>query len=344
MSSHASEKEVDELKSLKGKQRTSSLDLIRTKGDFYQNMKVLKYGGTLVVVRRPSVDDVVSHKDYVPCVHCLGFVKKSEMWRHLKSCVGKEKESDTNNNNIISQCQLLLFPNTNNNGASKELMELVLNKMNKVAANDMLIKLYGSFLLNSVAGYKKLNNISQRMRVLSRLLINIRKTQNKVELSLSDIISPCWFDAIVDSVKEIAGFKMINTEGELILNFTTPSLPLLVGYAIEQAASLQRGYSIKYRNSEGAVAAKGFLQVYKMEWKTKISSICLKNMDLNKFNKVQLLPITEDLLKIRSFMKKEIPRLTEEVLQNTTLANWRSLTELCGIRLTIFNRRRGILF
>ena len=40
-----------------------------------------------------------------------------------------------------------------------------------------------------------------------------------------------------------------------------------------------------------------FLQLFKLEWVSKVSSICLKTMDVNKSNKATLLPLKEDILK-----------------------------------------------
>jgi len=43
---------------------------LRSKGDFYHNMAVLKTGGELVLWRRSNAD-VVTAEDYIPCKFCL---------------------------------------------------------------------------------------------------------------------------------------------------------------------------------------------------------------------------------------------------------------------------------
>ena len=346
---HSTEKEVLALKELSAKEKSNKLDLLRQEGDFYHNMKILKSGGELIVVRRPGPTEFVNYKDYVPCIHCLGFLKKDEMWRHLKTCIGKSQKTSSENvknDNLISQCEILLFSNKYGDGASKELSELILERMNKDAifetvSKDHLIKMYGSFLLNSVAGFKKLNGISQRMRVLARLVMKIRELNNSTELTLTEILTPNMFDVVIEATKILGGFAMQNKDGELVPTFETPSLPLLIGFSIEQASSLQNGLAIRARNKDAASLAKDFLKIYKLEWSTRISSISLKNMDVNKFNKIKLLPVTDDLLKLREFLKNQIPKLTEELKGSPSLETWRSLAELAGIRLTIFNRRRG---
>ena len=111
--------------------------------------------------------------------YCLSLAAKSpaayeELRYNDKTGTGKTSENCFNieNDNLIIDCEILLFSNIYRESASKELSELVLEKKIKdeifeVVPKDHLIKTYGSFLLNTVAGFKKLNSISQRMRVLA---------------------------------------------------------------------------------------------------------------------------------------------------------------------------------
>ena len=64
-------------------------------------------------------------------------------------------------------------------------------------------------------------------------------------------------------------------------------------------------------------------------------------MDDNKIEKAPLLPLTDDLLKIRVFWKNSIPKLTKKLLESLGLVTWRALAEAIAIRLTVFNHRRG---
>jgi len=78
-----------------------------------------------------------------------------------------------------------------------------------------------------------------------------------------------------------------------------------------------------------------------MEWKAKISAVCHRTLDDNKFHREILLPITENLLKVRTFLKEQIPIITDRLRMTKCVEDWRYLAELVGTRLTIFNRRRG---
>ena len=74
-----------------------------------------------------------------------------------------------------------------------------------------------------------------------------------------------------------------------------------------------RGIAIKQNDSTLTQQANRFGHLYTLEWYTKISLIANKTLDQNKFEKVNLLPLTDDLLKVRQFLVKEIPLLTKRL-------------------------------
>ena len=74
-----------------------------------------------------------------------------------------------------------------------------------------------------------------------------------------------------------------------------------------------RGIAIKRNDSTLTQQANRFGHLYTLEWYTKISLIANKTLDQNKFEEVNLLPLTDDLLKVRQFLVKEIPLLTKRL-------------------------------
>ena len=129
-----------------------ALNLLRTRGNFYHNINVLKLKeGKLIVVRRPNKE--ISYKKYVPCKNCLGFFLKDELWRHTSGC---NVEGETEKSLVIS-CKLLLYSSVNENH-SNILTQVVHNErggmrndaVTLVAKNDTLILTYGSFVLSQL--------------------------------------------------------------------------------------------------------------------------------------------------------------------------------------------------
>ena len=90
---------------------------------------------------------------------------------------------------------------------------------------------------------------------------------------------------------------MKTKEGENVPYFEKPSLPLKIGYTLEKCCSLKRSMSIKRKDTEMIDNVVNFLELYKLEWQAKISHICKKTLDDNKFQKAPLLPLADDFLK-----------------------------------------------
>lgn len=57
-----------------------------------------------------------------------------------------------------------------------------------------------------------------------------------------------------------------------------------------------------------------------------------------------MLPITDDLVKVRGFLVKEIPLLTKRFHEKQEIETWRALAKYAGTRITMFNRRRSEVF
>ena len=138
----------------------------RLKGDFYHNIKALKTGDELFVIRRPLSGANISPEEFVPCKFCYGFLVKNQLRRHIKNCALRSSGIDTTDEDIIKQAELLLYPNKNPaEGSSVELKEFVIRNMNNnevmtVVKNDSLLLQYSSFLLCG-KGAKRPSDISQ---------------------------------------------------------------------------------------------------------------------------------------------------------------------------------------
>ena len=127
------------------------------------------------------------------------------------------------------------------------------------------------------------------------------KRKKKQGNNLVDFLKPDTFDLLLSCTKELGGFSYQTTEVEKVACFSKPTLPLKIGW-----------YSrIKTRKPDLIRNAEDFLELYKLEWRPQILSVCLKTLDANKFDKVMLLPLTEDTMKVRSYLKKRISLLTK---------------------------------
>ena len=83
---------------------------------FLHNCHVIKeQKGILLVIRRTGDNDI-DPQEYTPCIYCLGFIKKRQAFKHVKSCVrlltisdnNSSKAQDYRSNSVIRHSKTLL--------------------------------------------------------------------------------------------------------------------------------------------------------------------------------------------------------------------------------------------
>ena len=85
---------------------------------------------------------------------------------------------------------------------------------------------------------------------------------------------------------------------------------------------------------------RSFIDLIETEWSTRISKVALNTMAENNYNKIELLPLTADLVKLRTEVKGSIHSLVGKLRHHTTVQTWRELAENTQVGATVFNRRR----
>jgi len=78
------------------------------------------------------------------------------------------------------------------------------------------------------------------------------------------------------------------------------------------------------------------------EWSSEISSAAVSTLTTNKMNKPQLLPLTEDIQTLNSFIATEIDRCTEALKSDVNVVdNWQKLSKATLAGIIVFNRKRA---
>ena len=123
--------------------------------------------------------------------------------------------------------------------------------------------------------------------------------------------------------------------------FEKPALALRIGHNLKKAAHIKYGLALRQDDKIGQNEAEVFLTLYQQEWTDKISSVALASLAVNRFQKPQLLPCTEDLTKLTIYVDEEITRLTPLCQNTSDFKTWRSLCETTMVKVILFNKRRG---
>lgn len=66
------------------------------------------------------------------------------------------------------------------------------------------------------------------------------------------------------------------------------------------------------------------MDLYSLEWQTKISSSALNVMNKSRMDTVNMIPLTSDLMKLNSFLISELKQLTAQA-ETVTMATERWL-------------------
>eukprot|EP00112_Aurelia_sp_Birch-Aquarium-sp1_P004128 Seg1469.8 transcript_id=Seg1469.8/GoldUCD/mRNA.D3Y31 product="hypothetical protein" protein_id=Seg1469.8/GoldUCD/D3Y31 len=353
---HSSESDVAKIlaineKSKEGRKRQKlEYDRLRLKGNFYHNLEVLKCGGELKVCRRPGERDHIDFKQFVPCTHCLGFVQKHELWRHVSQCPFNEKhskDSEMIHRKLQYESQLLLYGSqeknnqdaTTNAFQDKVISIMRVDEISLTCKTDDLILAAGKSLFEK-GGSAKATYISEKMRSLARLLIELRKISGEESATLTDAISPAKFDLVIIATRNLCS-HIVDARNDHLPSFHRPSLALQLGHNLRRSAAILRGIALRKRDTNLKGDVEAFLELINAEWENKISSAAMRTLADNQFRKTPILPVTSDLVKLREYLLSEVPKLTQMVRRSPTLSTWRALAELTAARILLFNKRRG---
>ncbi|XP_014679515.1 PREDICTED: uncharacterized protein LOC106819387 [Priapulus caudatus] len=329
---HAEEPDVGRALSFnkKSAERKALFFKIQNKGDYHHNYNVIeKHNGEIIPLMRPSSSGpLCSYQEYSACEFCYGFVKKSDLWKHVASC--KLRDQPKTKYKRIQAASSLLLPLAK--GASEGLRENVLTKMNqdvvtRHVGQDSLILRYGSTLYTKHGLDKhKYNYISQKMRELGRLLISAKKSDSSVR-SLTDCIDPVKFDLLVKVGKSMSA--------------SVPSLGIKLGFSLKHCANILKSESIKCQDEKSKKKAVDFYSLCEMQWGQEVSNSAYRVLNESRWNRPQTLPFTKDIAKLHSYLKTKRHEYSKNLLASGSSDDWYNLAQLTLTEVILFNRRRS---
>ena len=253
---HAKESEV--VKALafpvKSTERKRELERLRLLGNFHHNTEVLETKcGELIVMRRPTESETISPDEFQPCTHCYGFVRHNELWRHSKTCPfkkmkegGEDEDEEHRSKNLQQQSRLLLLSQKPSQCSllNETIASMKSDEITIAARHDDLILKYGTHLAEKVGG-ERLHEVSQGMRQLARLLLDLREKSSNESSNLEHFMKPEHFDLIIASVKSVCSFDQSGKTSAIGI----PSLALKLGHSIRKCAAILTGKALRQKDN-----------------------------------------------------------------------------------------------
>ncbi|XP_073805417.1 uncharacterized protein si:ch211-235f1.3 isoform X3 [Danio rerio] len=319
------------------KKRRLLLDQLRYKGDYTHNTTVLESGqGELVTYRQPTEE--TSPHEYLPCNYCYGFFRKHDLWKHEVSCknrIGLPLEESGKRKRVQAAASCLLPVQENTTKRCRKIISRMLHdEVSLQVKSDALICEYGDRLLEkhgsdpSKDGY-----VSQKMRELGRFVIAAKKLKAKVK-NLEDILIPPMFKLAVDAAKKASGFTASK------YRYDRPSLALKLGHSLKTVGDILIGRYVKAENEIAANRVRSFLGLVSSEWNHYVSHRARTNLEENKWNKKEMIPLTEDVILLQKYLKSVEQTAREKLKDCCDPKAYAMLSESILSQIILFNRRR----
>ncbi|XP_050512802.1 uncharacterized protein LOC126888505 [Diabrotica virgifera virgifera] len=307
---HADESRVKKSLSFpKGSNEKKTLwDSLRKEGNFHLFREEKK----VVAVGRPTEAQALDFDDFVACENCSGVYKKKFFYKHAKKCQDKHTGTKCGRLNALTQSQTFLAASRCQNSflsqsrLKKEVFCIMkADKISATAKNDILICLFGETHLKKHKRKQIVTVTSNKMRQLARLLIALREftpVQN-----LIDAMKPELFDDLVTATKVISGFSNADK------SFKSSSLALHMGTTLKQVCDIINRMILKksplftFKNpNEEKKSIRDLKTLLETSWANEISSLALKTMKEQQWEKPQILPVTSDVIKFNNFVKNQV--------------------------------------
>lgn len=152
--------------------------------------------------------------------------------------------------------------------------------------------------------------------------------------SLKDLINPAKFNTVLEAVKEMTGFDHTTNR------FSIPSTALKMRHSLVKVSYILQGQALRQDDEDLKKRAEQFGKLIELEWTTHVSSNALKTMEQKKWNSPQMLPLSEDIRKLNTYLKN-LERISKEALiEEPSQSSWSELSKVTLTQLILFNRRR----
>ncbi|CAH0555105.1 unnamed protein product [Brassicogethes aeneus] len=271
--------------------------------------------------------------------HNKGYYARKTLRRHAKRCFFNKLEKTIKTRHHQSEGHTLMSTHFGVNDplrTSGILKTLKADEISLVAKKDKTICEVARKYIKSHKEKHLISVARRNMRRLARLVIEARKIENNNSLTLVSLLHPSKFKVIVQATKIISCYDNKNCV------FKSPSLAMQMGTLLK--AALDTAYSVKLQVNIDSTKLRIFDVMKKLierEWATEISTEANHNLNLNLFNKPTLMPVAEDLSKMKKYFDNLISTSIEKLqADNKNESAYKILNEVTYCSLLMFNRRR----
>nr|XP_046274081.1 uncharacterized protein LOC124074833 isoform X2 [Scatophagus argus] len=245
------------------KKRNMLLDKLRSRGNYRHNQEVLKTCRGELKVRRRKSNMSVSAETFALCLFCKAMYSRKDMWRHMRKCSSRKSSTPSARGRSKVLALVAAAESTDPEEVSSELQKILKtmkkDEITSVVMNDPhILQLARCLYRSNERKTRKYDSISQRLRLMARLLLTLRK--NSIS-SIEEAIKPQNFSKVVEAVRELAGF---NEEKN---SWDRPSIMTKLGNSLKKVGDINFARALKEEADKQTIhEAETFIRLCAKEW------------------------------------------------------------------------------
>jgi len=316
------------------------------KGNFSHNKHIYETGtGQLVVAKRDPSGKPTDPSNFLPCGKCHGLFRRNQLYKHKRTCVGRESGATDTTISIKERHQAdgaRLLPVRSDVVVTQRFRDKILDHLENgevamAIRNDSTILEFGKRLF--IQGRKGVSHHGQqeircRLRELGKFLIEVRTSDHTIQ-NISECIHVEKFDIVCDAVKTLSGYDSQNG------TYKVPSLALRLGQSLKKCAQNLRGKAVRESCSSLRKQYDDFIDIAKEDWKLEISTQARQTIDERKWNSPKKLPLASDLKLLNTYLISTVAEAEHSLSASPSADRWRFLASCTLARIVLFNRRRS---
>ncbi|KAK0159798.1 hypothetical protein PV327_010872 [Microctonus hyperodae] len=207
------------------KLRKKAINDLMKQGDYLHNTNPELNTGVVIVSRRPQAKYQKAADEFVVCSNCLGYFSARTLRIHYKVCKSGHKKGERGQKQEGRFLTGYIHP-----CASEIMRQKIFPKFHddyvaRTIQYDRLLILYGNVLCEKYTTEQLFNTVRNYLRLLARLLIEIKKINGEID-DFASIFHSKFYNDLIKAIKMCGNYENKNTNSNSTYNPTMLRLHL----------------------------------------------------------------------------------------------------------------------
>lgn len=307
-------------------------DSIRKLGTHKWNGDVALNKNELIPSRRPRGFLVESAIKWTTCPFCLGSYTKTNLRHHASVCYKNPNKGQRQ----LKQLSTIVEGRIHENASIQLANVMGFMRQDEVVYTiryDWLLIVYGNKLCAKYTPHYQHNMIRARLRLVGRLLIEIKKIDSNVT-DFASIYHVERYISMVVAIKAIARFDPDTCE------FGAPAMASFAVTFMKLIGKYLSAEYIRLRDRENKIETEDFLAYMDTDIDISINKLVTETQSKMRRLKELNIPTMDDVKTFIRFINVERTSCFEKLSKEYTDENWIKLSQYTMAWIIVFNRRR----